>query len=165
MNKKNNKGFLLAESLIVATFVLTVLIYVFGQFKNLMSEYKKSYIYNSVQDIYNLGSIDKYLRNNNLAYDMDKFIYEKDAESTNNINELAREMNIDYIIYTDSNKEEIKLPTDVKDDKDLNSFIQKMKTLDIDNKARLIAKFDNNRFATIVIDKLENSNTPEEPNP
>ena len=57
MNKKNNKAFLLAESLIVTTFVLTVLIYLYAQFKNLMTEYKNSYRYNNVQDIYNLGAV------------------------------------------------------------------------------------------------------------
>ena len=39
---KNNKGFLLAESLVVSTFVLTVLIFLFVQYQNLMTTYKNN---------------------------------------------------------------------------------------------------------------------------
>ena len=64
MSRMNNKGFLLAESLIVSTFVLTVLIFLFVQFKNLMVNHKQSYTYNSVENIYDLGSMADYFKNN-----------------------------------------------------------------------------------------------------
>ena len=35
MKKMNNRGFLLVESVVVTTFVLTVLVFLFVQFKNL----------------------------------------------------------------------------------------------------------------------------------
>ena len=38
--KKDNRGFLLAESLVVSTFVLTVLILLYIQFSNLITNYK-----------------------------------------------------------------------------------------------------------------------------
>ena len=81
MNKMNNKGFLLAESLIVTTFVLTVLIYLFSQFKNLMIEYKKTYQYNTVEDIYNLGSVGKFIYQNKIGLNDNKYLY-KDNSST-----------------------------------------------------------------------------------
>ena len=66
----NNKGFLLAESLIVSTFVLTVLIFLFVQFRNIMNTNKRSYIYNSVEDIYSLGSIGDYFKTTKKTNDL-----------------------------------------------------------------------------------------------
>jgi hypothetical protein len=95
MKKINNKGFLLAESLITATFVLTVLIYLFSQFKNLMVEYKKNYQYNNVQDIYNLGSISKYINHKEITLTEGPISFPDDYF----FGEMATNMNIDYIIY------------------------------------------------------------------
>ena len=64
MKKMNNKGFLLAESLVVSTFVLTVLILLFVQFKTLFSSYEDSYDYNTVEGIYNLNTMKKYINSN-----------------------------------------------------------------------------------------------------
>ena len=58
---KNNRGFLLAESLVVSTFVLTVLIFLFVQYQNLMTTYKNNTDYNNPEAIYNLGSFGQYL--------------------------------------------------------------------------------------------------------
>ena len=63
--KKDNRGFLLAESLVVSTFVLTVLILLYIQFSNLITNYKNSYNYNNVESIYDLASVANYLQINN----------------------------------------------------------------------------------------------------
>ena len=65
--KKNNRGFLLAESLVVSTFVLTILILLYVQFSNLTTNYKNSYNYNNVESIYDLSSIANYLKINNFG--------------------------------------------------------------------------------------------------
>ena len=62
---KNNKGFLLAESLVVSTFVLTVLIFLFVQYQNLMTTYKNNTDYNNPEAIYNLGSASEYFSADN----------------------------------------------------------------------------------------------------
>ena len=63
--KKDNRGFLLAESLVVSTFVLTVLILLYIQFSNLTTNYKNSYNYNNVESLYDLSSVANYLQDNN----------------------------------------------------------------------------------------------------
>lgn len=155
MNKMNNKGFLLAESLIVATFVLTALIYLFSLFKISVIEYKKSYSYNTVEDIYNLGSIAKYIKNNNIEL-RKGIIYQNvdTSEITDSdfFSEMAKKANIDYLIYEDSNIEIIKNNMSSYE-QDLQDFIEKIKTNNIKGKGRLIAKFNNGHFATILIDK------------
>lgn len=160
MNKMNNKGFLLAESLIVATFVLTVLIYLFSQFKNLMIEYKKTYQYNTVEDIYNLGSVGKYINQNGIALNDNQYLY-KNNDCTDEIpNEekitfknMADSMNLDYLIFADSNIEKVKESVMVFD-QDMQDFIERISTNIIEGKGRLLAKFKNGNFATIIIEKI-----------
>lgn len=167
MNKKNNKGFLLTESLIVTTFVLTVLIYLFGQFKNLMTEYKNNYKYNTVQDIYNLGSLAKYINTNNIPLEENEgisIIYQSNIAALPPaykaaFQSMANDMSIDYIIYTDSDieiaKDNIKSNDSPIIGQDMIDFIEKVKTKDIKNKGRLVARFTNGNFATILIEKNE----------
>lgn len=61
MKKKNDKGFMLAETLIVTTFVASVLIYLFIQFTNLSKSYDESYIYNTTEGLYALEDIKNYM--------------------------------------------------------------------------------------------------------
>lgn len=61
---KNQKGFLLAEALIVSTFVISVLIFLFIQFKNLSTSYSDSFKYNRVDSLYALDNIKTYLKEN-----------------------------------------------------------------------------------------------------
>ena len=163
MNKKNNKAFLLAESLIVTTFVLTVLIYLYAQFKNLMTEYKNSYRYNNVQDIYNLGAVGKFITKNNINISGNGIIYEKNEsplpdEDESLFKDMLNDMNIEYIIYEDSNIDKVKERMSNYNPV-MQDFIKKINTKKIDGKGRLIAKFKNNNFATIIIEK-NNSGQP-----
>ena len=163
MNKKNNKAFLLAESLIVTTFVLTVLIYLYAQFKNLMTEYKNSYRYNNVQDIYNLGAVGKFITKNNINISGNGIIYEKNEsplpdEDESLFKDMLNDMNIEYIIYEDSNIDKVKERMS-NYNPDMQDFIKKINTKKIDGKGRLISKFKNNNFATIIIEK-NNSGQP-----
>ena len=166
MNKMNNKGFLLAESLIVTTFVLTVLIYLFAQFKNLMIEYKKTYQYNTVEDIYNLGSISKFLTQNNITINSNQYIF-KDNDCTNEIpiekkktfKEIVKSMKIDYLIFADSNIDNVKNNMSSYN-QDMQDFVERVSTKKIDGKGRLLAKFKKENyvtFATILVEKNASS--------
>lgn len=63
MKKNNSKGFMLVETLIVTTFVCGVLIFLFIQFNNLSKNYENTYNYNSVEGLYSLNNIKKYIEN------------------------------------------------------------------------------------------------------
>lgn len=174
---KNNKGFLLVESLVVSTFVLTVLIFLYIQFNNLMVNHKKSYTYNSVENIYNLGSMSDFLRNTNqditlktslsnhpyiLLYDGNRCVNLPNGSTTSVCNNLAQSMNLKYMIYTDSNIDSIKEYAKNYDDanlkQDMRDFILKVDATRVDGKGRLFAKFgvsndsSNDKFATVAID-------------
>lgn len=176
--KMNNKGFLLVESLVVSTFVLTVLMLLYLQFNNLMTNHKKSYTYNSVENIYNLGSMADFLKNtgqdvalkNNLGNNKYIVLY-NDSNCVNlpnsttilTCNNLAANMNLKYMIYTDSDVSSLKNYVKNSNDalkQDMKDFITKMDATKIEGKGRLIAKFgdsvnevsSNDKFATVAID-------------
>lgn len=177
----NNRGFLLAESLVVSTFVLTVLIFLFVQFQNLMTSFKNSYNYNNVESIYDLGAMESYLLNaqdenntlrNQLNGKMYLIIYEEEKESgTCNDNlslkaenrsfceKIADATRLKKLIYTDSDidiiKDYLNKNEDSNIDESMKDFINKIKTVKIDGKGRLIGEFNDGTFATIAIDNTK----------
>lgn len=159
--KKDNRGFLLAESLIVSTFVLTIIVFLFTQFKNVVVNQKRSYTYNNVEDIYTLGALSDFLKANNVELTKKGYVY-KDNNCTDNIpgqlkdrcQTLVNSMDVEYIIFTDSN-----LPTateylknTMSASQDLIDFASRIADPKIDYKGRLFAKFKNGNFATIITD-------------
>ena len=59
--KKSNKGFTLLETLIVTTFVVTTLIYLFIQISNIKVSYDITFRYNTVPGVYNALNISNYV--------------------------------------------------------------------------------------------------------
>lgn len=170
---KNNRGFLLAESLVVSTFVLTVLIVLFIQFSNLTNNYKNSYNYNNVESIYNLGAVDKYIQNNQtdpLATYLNNVetpylvIYD-DAGCNQDIGltditfceNVVSEAGIKFLIYTSSEIDEIQKYVKTKKDdnltQDFRDFISRVEAVTVKNKGRLFAQFTDGTYSTVVIDK------------
>lgn len=160
MKKMNNKGFLLAESLVVSTFVLTVLIFLFVQFKSLFNSYEDSYDYNTVEGIYNLNTMKKYIINNKKEALQGKlnskgYLVVVEGDSCNKVlfddleycDTLASEMGLKTLIYTKSfgtitlNNENFATQT-------FKNFISRIETKD--NKERLIGQFNDGTYATIV---------------
>ena len=62
--KKRNKGFILLETLVVSTFIITVLIYLYIQFTNLKKSYDISFRYDTISGLYGAKEIDKFINNN-----------------------------------------------------------------------------------------------------
>ena len=167
--KKNNRGFLLAESLVVSTFVLTVLILLYIQFNNLTTNYKNSYNYNNVESIYDLSSVSDYLLNNNYnlsnqltaskpyvvvykngSCNMDAGIIDTFCDN------LINKMDAKTVIYTSSDISIIQKYVSEKGDSNINQklreFISRVETNTVQNKGRLFAEFNNGTFATIAMD-------------
>lgn len=164
MNKKDNRGFLLAESLIVSTFVVTVLIFLFTQFKNVVVNQKRSYTYNNVEDIYNLAAVSDFLKFHKTNVEANQVLYNSNAEDVNQCNdtktpcdllrEIGSSIDAEYIICTDS--EVSNTLTYIKanhpDKQDLIDFIERSVNRDIIGELRLTAKFKNGNFASIAME-------------
>jgi len=75
MKKISNNGFVLVETLIVTTFVASVLIFLFIQFSNLSKNYNDSYKYNTVEGLYSLNNVIKYINSDfNFIQNLDDLI-------------------------------------------------------------------------------------------
>lgn len=72
----NKKGFMLIETLIVTTFVVAVLIFMFVQIQNISNNYDKSFSYNSVKSLYKASNLRKYL------YTRNRQLMEDEVDST-----------------------------------------------------------------------------------
>ena len=179
---KNNRGFLLAESLVVSTFVLTVLILLYIQFSNLTTNYKNSYNYNNVESIYDLSSVSNYLLNKNynlsnqLTDSKPYVVIYKDNSCNMDAgiidtfcDNLINMMDAKTIIYTSSDISAIQKYVSEKEDSNINQklreFISRVETNTVKNKGRLFAEFNNGTFATIAMDNEINiPEDPEDPN-
>ncbi len=175
MKKLNNKGFLLIETLVIATFSLTVLVILYTQFKNLIVNYNNSYNYNTVEGIYNLNSMKKYiLQNENSTTPLSQklttgvpYIIVGSGNACNietygvtNTNLCAAIMaagNFKQVIYTDSDITNLKTyvnktaSTTTKISEGMRNFINQIEKES--NKNRLIAEYNNGTFATITYGK------------
>ena len=170
---KNEKGFLLAEALIVSTFVLTILIILFIQFSNLTNNYKNSYSHNNVESIYDLSSVANYLTTN--RYDLSEYLtvekpyvlVYKDNECNINLTDnfcqtIMKQMGAKTVIYTNSDVKAIQYYVNNNEDNNigqkLREFISKIDAKPIQNKGRLFAEFNNGTFSTIAFDS-DNQNS------
>ena len=166
MKKKNNGGFLLSESLIVSTFVLTVITLMFVQFKGIVVNNKKQYIYNNIQDIYSLGSIAEFIRLNSVSISGNNVIifnggvsgicnasYISNSNYRTICTNMSRAIGADYIFYTDSDIDIVKasVVSNSSFNQDMKDFVEKISTDKVDGRKRLIAKFTNGNFATVVV--------------
>lgn len=155
MKKLNNEGFMLAETLIVTTFVAGILIFLFIQFTNLGKAYDDSYIYNTPEGLYALEDIKEYIESDpdlllyideNIA--ISKYIDLTDCSLFTNkeyCTNLFNLENIDKVFITTNNfdKEYI-----TGYNEDFNIFINKIVN-EGSEKYRLVASFKNGMFATL----------------
>lgn len=152
--KKNEKGFMLLETLIVTTFVAGVLILLFVQFSNLSRKYESSYKYNTVEGIYALDDIREYIEYEDfITYIDDNIATDRYIDITNcslfkskeTCLNLIETENIDRVFVTTN-----LVPTDriTRYDEEFLEFINKINE-EGDEPYRLVASFKNSTYATI----------------
>lgn len=155
MKKKNNKGYMLAETLIVTVFVSSVLIFLFIQFTNLSKSYDESYIYNTTEGLYALEDIKTYINKDQtfISYleeniDTLGYIDITDCNLFNNKEYCLNLIEIENIdkIFISTNL----IPKDKVNgyNEDFNIFINKINR-EGEEPYRLVASFKNSTFATI----------------
>lgn len=169
--KKRNKGFILIETLIVSTFVISTLVYLYVQFASLKKSYDVSFRYDTINGLYNAREFDKFI-NNNYGYS-DFFIdIEKDNNnyielvnnstynllyfSNNNdyINKLIKNLNIKTVLLSSSN---LKIKDALKENNpysnNLYLYIKNINTKNLDDSYILITEFNDNTFSYVKIKK------------
>ncbi len=170
MKKLDSKGFLLTELLVTATLVSTVLIFLYTQFYTIKRSYDTSFKYNTVNGLYALSNVRSFLEENDIyiltqGLNTTSYIDLKNdnlqTANTTYFNELITGLNIKYLIFTNQNIDNLinqinngtALNSDTNEYEDLKKFI---KRIDFDNKDtnnnyRIIAEFNDNTFASILV--------------
>jgi hypothetical protein len=157
MKKNLNNGFVLIETLIVTTFVSGVLVFLFIQLSTLSNNYDNSYKYNIVEDLYALRNIKNYLSSDassliSIKTEVDEKGYVEFTDCSMFTEEkyclkLLELENIKTIFITKNYVDE-SLFNNYNDG--LKQFIGKING-EGENKYRILAEFNNSRYATIRI--------------
>ena len=160
MKKIKNKGFMLAETLIVTTFVAGVLIFLFIQFSKLSNSYNEYYNYNTTEALYALEDVKDYIISDSVI--SSKIISDVNENIYLDITNCQNFSNTEYclkLFELENIKKVIVVPNpfDVSnlniDDNGLLNFMSKISN-EGDEEYRLIAEFNNGSYATIRIKGL-----------
>lgn len=158
--KFNKRGFLLAETLIVATFITSTLIFLFIQVRNISSDYDITFKYNTIEGLYATDSIIKFLHENiiyeeasaklttdnyiNLSYCPFNMLYEVDF-CTN----LLAIANVKSVIIATNNPgaliDQLELERNFNE-----TFINFVKYIKFESESfRIIVEFNDDSYATL----------------
>jgi len=172
MKKNNNLGFMLIETLLVSTFVLGVLTYLFVQFSALKRSYDDDFKYNTIPALYGIKNINQYLLryneygnliNNYLPISGKGYTEIKCAQLTTatSCSDLLQNLNIKSIYLA----KDVEFKNNIDDFKEndntyeLYRFIKKISFIDETKESEdtsslhyhLIAEYNDNTYATISI--------------
>ena len=165
MKKNKSKGFMLAETLIAATFILGTLVFLFIQFRNVNQGYQTTFKYNTVNALYAAENTKKfYMQDNFISMaetfrnDKMKYIDLSDCP-TSYVNEtdycrrLKEVLEIKTILFIDENTTYVQSVFDSIDDisESMKRFIEYIKYDDELLKYRLVVEMEDGTFATIKI--------------
>ncbi len=166
MKKLNKKGFMLTETLVVATFIVTTLVFLYTQARTINKSYTNGFKYNNSEELYALGNVSDYLKLNGLnmigsaSISISKKYIEVSScrdtylSETSYCNALMTSLKIKKVIITSQNLDGLKsvMQTDSDLSEEMKQFITSIKYSNSDSTTyRLIAEFEDGTFATLNI--------------
>jgi len=169
MKKNYKKGFVLAEVIIISVVVISALIAIYIQFISVNNSYYRSFKYNTVDDLYAMNNIRSFIENDNLGNISNLLTESKYIDLSNCSTEYFKEYNycknllktlkIKTLLFTYEDVSDIKndLNSNTNLNEGLKSFIKTISSTK-NNKYRLIAEFENDRYATLKIGSFIVSN-------
>ena len=111
--KKDNRGFMLVEALVMSTVIVGVMVYMFIQFQSLNKNYDKSFKYNTVSGLYVTNEIKNYLSARNVIDDLASSLSSQayitvDYQGDNTWTALKEKANINQVIFAKENLGDLK---------------------------------------------------------
>ena len=166
----NKKGFMLLETLVVSTFILGILIFLFIQLSTIKRAYDTSFHYNTITGLYHAKEFSKFLLengydqvDNKLANTTSGYV---DITSCPNLGllcgKIEKEINAKRILYVSENISSLQnnLSTSQFDtnlfNSELKKFILQMNSVEPTGKNRLIIEYNDNTYATITLSVSHN---------
>ena len=163
MRKINDKGFMLAETLIVTTFVAGVLVFLFIQFSKLSNSYNYYYDYNSTENLYALEDIKNYIESDSNVSSIPGLIEDTgyveitdctiftDTDYCLKLFELEN-VNKIYIIHNSIFNSKLDM-----EDKDALTFLKNIKSSD--NKIyKLVCNFEDGSYSSLNLEGIPDIN-------
>lgn len=166
MKKNNRMGFMLIETLLVSTFVLGVLTYLYVQFSALKRNYDDDFKYDTVPGLYGVRNINQYItRQNgystlqtsvNATYGYVGFVGDEICAmmSGTSCTELIGDLGAENIYFVKDTVFKNHITTDLaifETDDELYRFCKKIGFSDADTDYHLIVKYNDNTYATMSI--------------
>lgn len=167
MKKSNNKGFTLIETLVVSTFIVATLVFLYTQFTTIKRNYDYTFKHNTVVGTYNIKNFRDYIVRtgyssalNNLNSSTNGYVELEcstlDSTDTEYCNKLIEMIDADAIILVKENLEDLKTYLSNKDNitgifnSDFYNYIKHISIIN-NNGYRIIVKYNNNTYATTVL--------------
>ena len=167
MKKMNNRGVMLLETLVVSTFIITVLVYLYVQFSNLKHNYDTSFKYDTIPGLYSLKEVDKFINKKYGYADLKEAVDDKKyIELYNNgcnltyfsdnysyCDKLMSDINIKYLLLVSSNLSALKnsLKENNRYSNGLYNYIKRINYNSNENTYILVAQFNDNSFSNLII--------------
>jgi len=162
MKKTNQKGFMLAETLIVSTFIIGTLVFLFAQFRTVNQGYQITFNYNTVNALYAAENIQKFYRKNSFTTIKDKLNNEslkyidltdcRLSTEQNYCDTLIRKLKVKRVLFITENTSRLINSDEFNDlEPTMKSFIKYIKVDDDTGKYRLVVELDDGTFASVKI--------------
>lgn len=165
MKKNQNKGFMLIETLLVSTFVLGVLTYLFVQFSALKRSYSDDFKYDTVPGLYAVKNINQYIMKQNgynalktelgqPGYELGYLEFSCAYISGTTCSDLLMNVAAEKVYFVRDNvfknNIDVNVPIFASDD-ELYRFCKRINFGENDNSYHLIVKYTDNTYATMAI--------------
>ncbi len=156
--KKNSKGFMLVETLVATTIIVSALLFLYIQYSTITNNYNESFTYNTTNGLYSAYNIKNYILEDGYENLVSELSDEEYIDITSCQDDyfddedyclsLVANMNIVKLLFTFENVENIDYNVNDKFKKFINKIV-----FDDTGEYRLLIQFRDNTFATILLSK------------
>lgn len=171
MKKSNNKGFMLLETLIVSTVILSTLIFLYVQFVNIKKNYEISFRYNTIPGLYMTKGVGEFLTENgytslktNLSNNVNGYLDISSCSlvsgSTELCNKLYTSIKATKVLFVNDDLNILKtyLSTTTYEkaifNEEFKRYILNLTTKSIGGRYRIIIQFSDNTFASMMLEEV-----------
>ena len=162
MMKKDNRGFMLVEALVMSTVIIGVMVYMFIQFQSLNKNYDKSFKYNTVFGLYVTNEVKNYLSARNVIDDLASSLSSQayitvDYQGDTTWTALKEKANINQVILTKENLVDLKGKNIEGISPKFRDYINYLKVNNNIGMYRILIEFKDDTYASLRIEVSNNA--------
>lgn len=159
--KKDNRGFMLVEALVMSTVIIGVIVYMFIQFQSLSKNYDKSFHYNTVSGLYVANEVRNYLidtaKLDDLVTSLGSGAYVSIDYSETTWTAFTTAAGINQIIFAEENLSELKGKNIEGISPKFRDYINYLKVYNNAGIYRILIEFTDETYASLRIEVSTNA--------